>query len=137
MIRMAMIEPVVNMSEFKKDYQNGMSAHNLQAKYVLTPRQFRWLRNKIYINKRNPNRKRTGVNKRKPKQYGVNEPYISLQEGKWLVRKGRTYYGQYLTFEQAKYIKTRLIEENWDKNKLDKIRDEINIKPLRSYNYDK
>lgn len=133
---MAMIEPVVNMSEFKKDYQSGMSAHNLQDKYVLTPRQFRWLRDKIAIEKRNPSRKRTGF-KRKPKNYVVNEPYITLRDGRWLLRKGKIYFGQYLTFEQAKYIKSRLIEEDWDKSKLDKIRDEINIKPLRCYNYDK
>lgn len=133
---MAMIEPVVNMSEFKKDYQSGMSAHNLQAKYVLTPRQFRWLRDKIYINKRNPNRKRTGV-RRILNNYDFNEPYITVKDGKYIVRKGRIYYGQYLTLEQAKYIKTRLIEEDWDKSKLDKIREEIHIKPLRKYTYDK
>ena len=43
---------------------------------------------------------------------------------------------KYKTLEEAKYVKARLIEEDWDKKKLDSIRDEINIKPLRRYNYE-
>lgn len=131
---MAMIEPTINMKEFQKDWLNGESAYNLKKKYKLTSRQFRWLKDRLAV-RRNPKRKATGVKKRRFKEYDFNEPYITLRDGFYLIRKDRIYYGQYKTLEQAKYIKARLIEEDWDKDKLNTIRDELDIKPLRSYKY--
>lgn len=131
-IKLAMIEPTINMQEFKKDWLDGMSAYNLKEKYKLSSRQFRWLKDRIVARKK-PKRKATGIQKRKYLHYDFNEPYISMNRGYYLLRKDKIYYGRYRTLEQAKYVKKRLVEEKWNKDKLNEIRDEINIEPLRSY----
>jgi hypothetical protein len=133
---MAIIEPNINLTDFKKDFFNGMSAHNLQAKYILTPRQYRRLRDKVKKGNRNPQRKRTAIRTVRNNDE-FNEVYVTKKDGKYLLRKKRVYYGQYNSLEEARYIKQRMTELNWDRNQLDKVRDEINIKPLRSYKYDK
>ena len=132
---MAMIEPSINMNEFKQDWLNGMSAYNLKTKYKLSSRQFRWLKDNL-VPRKKPQRKATGIHKRKYVKYDFNEPYISMNQGYYMIRKDKIYYGRYKTLDEAKYVKARLIEEGWDKKKLDSIRDEINIKPLRRYNYE-
>jgi hypothetical protein len=129
------VKPKINMQEFLKDWREGMSAPNLQKKYIITPRQYRWLKDRIESRSK-PQRKATGT-RRIAKSYDFNEPYITLRDGKFLLRKGKVYFGQYNTFEEAKYVKERLKDNDWDKDKLDGIRSEINIAPLRSYNYDK
>ena len=132
---MAMVEPVINWENFLKDLNNGMSAYNLQHKYILTPRQYRSIMRNI-IRKDGYSMKKSRV---KPYQSRTrfNEPHITLKkDGKYMIRKKSTYYGQYSSLEIARKVKQKLIEANWDKRQLNKIRKEIGLKPLRSYNYE-
>lgn len=127
------VEPVINMEEFLKDVDDGMSAYNLQDKYILTPRQYRRIM-------RNVQRKDGfALKKSRVQPYThrskFNEPYITLKKDGWyIVRKDRIYYGQYSTLEMAKLIKKALMEVDWDKSKLNKIRAKFGLKPMR-YNY--
>ena len=122
------------MDDFTKDWLDGMSAYNLKEKYKLSSRQFRYLKARLGRRKK-ADRKATGIHKKKYKDYDFNEPYICLQNGFYIVRKNKIYFGQYRLLEQAKYVKQRLIEEEWNKSKLNQIREEIGVEPLRSYYY--
>lgn len=130
---MAMVEPTINWTNFLSDVDQGMSAYNLQAKYTLTPRQYRWIMRRI-IRKDGYSRKATGL-PRKKAQKNFNDTYISILKGRkgFIVRKNNVYYGNYETLEIARKVKRKLIEVNWDKSKLNKIRKELGLKPLRSY----
>ena len=132
---MAMVEPVINWDKFLADVNNGMSAYNLQHKYVLTPRQYRSIMRNI-IRKDGYSMKKSRVKPYKSRTR-FNEPHITLKkDGKYMIRKKSTYYGQYSSLEIARKVKQKLIEANWDKKQLNKIRKEIGLKPLRSYHYD-
>ena len=132
---MAMVEPVINWDKFLADVNNGMSAYNLQHKYVLTPRQYRSIMRNI-IRKDGYSMKKSRVKPYKSRTR-FNEPHITLKkDGKYMIRKKSTYYGQYSSLEIARKVKQKLIEANWDKRQLNKIRKEIGLKPLRSYNYE-
>ena len=132
-----MIEPTVDMKAFKKDWENGMSAYDLKEKYILTSRQFRWLKARLHPRKKPKRKAKADFRQRKINDWGIGETYVTFSErGHYIVRKGKTYYGQYRTLEQAKYVKERLIECNWEKKKLDEIREEIDLPPLRRYVYD-
>lgn len=125
-------EPTIDMEAFRKDWMNGMSAYNLQSKYVLTPRQYRRL---VRDKKREDGCELTKSRTHKYvcRSY-FNEPYISkTANGYYIVRKNETYYGQYKTLEIARKVKMKLIECNWDKEQLNKIRKELGLKPMRSY----
>lgn len=128
MIRM--IDAVVNMKEFTKDVEDGMSAFDLKKKYVLTPRQFRKLVENI--ERKKPIKRKKSKMKRTIRTY-FNEPYISIDAntGKYAIRKDKTYYGLYDSLDIAKEVKKKLIEENWDKSKLNDIRCELDLKPIR------
>lgn len=128
MIRM--IDAVVNMKEFTKDVEDGMSAFDLKKKYVLTPRQFRKLVENI--ERKKPIKRKKSKMKRTIRTY-FNEPYISIDAntGKYAIRKDKTYYGLYDSLDIAKEVKEKLIEENWDKSKLNDIRCELDLKPIR------
>lgn len=130
---MAMVEPTINWDNFLSDVDNGMSAYNLQAKYTLTPRQYRWIMRRV-IRKDGYSRKSSGV-QRKQAFKDFNDTYISIRKGKkgFIVKKGNVYYGNYETLELARKIKRKLIECNWDKSQLNTIRRELGVKPLRSY----
>ena len=125
-----MIDAVVNMKEFTKDVENGMSAFDLKKKYVLTPRQFRKLVENI--ERKKPIKRKKSKMKRTIRTY-FNEPYISIDAntGKYTIRKDKTYYGLYDSLDIAKEVKEKLIEENWDKSKLNDIRCELDLKPMK------
>lgn len=125
-----MIDAVVNMKEFTKDVENGMSAFDLKKKYVLTPRQFRKLVENI--ERKKPIKRKKSKMKRTIRTY-FNEPYISIDAntGKYAIRKDKTYYGLYDSLDIAKEVKEKLIEENWDKSKLNDIRCELDLKPMK------
>ena len=125
-----MIDAVVNMKEFTKDVENGMSAFDLKKKYVLTPRQFRKLVENI--ERKKPIKRKKSKMKRTIRTY-FNEPYISIDvnTGKYTIRKDKTYYGLYDSLDIAKQVKKKLIEENWDKSKLNDIRCELDLKPMK------
>lgn len=127
---MEMIDAVVNMKEFTKDVEDGMSAFDLKKKYVLTPRQFRKLVENI--ERKNPVKRKKSKMKRTIRTY-FNEPYISIDanSGKYAIRKDKTYYGMYDSLDIAKEVKEKLIEENWDKSKLNDIRCELDLKPMK------
>ena len=130
---MAMVEPTINWTNFLKDLDQGMSAYNLQAKYTLTPRQYRWIMRRI-IRKDGFSRKSTGL-PRKKAQKDFNDTYISILKGRkgFIVRKNNVYFGNYETLEIARKVKRKLIETNWDKSKLNNIRKELGLKPMRNY----
>lgn len=125
-----MIDAVVNMKEFTKDVEDGMSAFDLKKKYVLTPRQFRKLVENI--ERKKPIKRKKSKYKRTIRTY-FNEPYISIDanSGKYAIRKDKTYYGMYDSLDIAKEVKEKLIEENWDKSKLNDIRCELDLKPMK------
>ena len=125
-----MIDAVVNMKEFTKDVEDGMSAFDLKKKYVLTPRQFRKLVENI--ERKKPIKRKKSKMKRTIRTY-FNEPYISIDAntGKYAIRKNKTYYGLYDSLDIAKEVKEKLIEENWDKSKLNDIRCELDLKPMK------
>ena len=125
-----MIDAVVNMKEFTKDVEDGMSAFDLKKKYVLTPRQFRKLTENI--ERKKPIKRKKSKMKRTIRTY-FNEPYISIDvnTGKYAIRKDKTYYGLYDSLDIAKEVKEKLIEENWDKSKLNDIRCELDLKPMK------
>ena len=129
-----MVEPTINWTDFLKDLDQGMSAYNLQAKYTLTPRQYRWIMRRI-IRKDGYSKKATGL-PRKKAQKDFNDTYISILKGKkgFIIRKNNIYFGNYETLEIARKVKKKLIEANWDKSKLNNIRKELGLKPMRDYN---
>ena len=128
---MAMIEPVINWDNFLSDLDDGMSAYNLQAKYILTPRQYRWIMRRV-VRKDGYSRKASGIQKNRVFK-NFNDPYISVRSDnhKFLVRKNNVYYGEYETLKTAREIKRRLTEVNWDKSKLNEIRKSMGLKPMR------
>ena len=131
---MAMVEPTINWTNFLKDLDQGMSAYNLQAKYTLTPRQYRWIMRRI-IRKDGFSRKATGLQRKKIHR-DFHDTYISIRKDAkgFLIRKNNVYYGNYETLEIARKVKKKLIECNWDKSKLNDIRKELGLKPMRNYN---
>lgn len=131
---MAMIEPTINWENFLSDVDKGMSAYNLQHKYVLTPRQYRWIMRKV-IRKDGFSRKATGL-PRKNAHRDFHDTYISILKGRkgFIIRKNNMYYGNYETLEIARKVKRKLIEANWDKSKLNDIRKGLGLKPMRNYN---
>jgi len=131
---MMMVEPTINWTNFLKDLDQGMSAYNLQAKYTLTPRQYRYIMRRI-IRKDGFSRKATGL-PRKKAQKDFNDTYISILKGRkgFIVRKNNVYFGNYETLDLARKVKRKLIEANWDKSQLNNIRKELGLKPMRNYN---
>ena len=129
-----MVEPTINWTDFLKDLDQGMSAYNLQAKYTLTPRQYRWIMRRI-IRKDGFSRKATGLQRKKIHR-DFHDTYISIRKDAkgFLIRKNNVYYGNYETLEIARKVKKKLIECNWDKSKLNDIRKELGLKPMRNYN---
>lgn len=129
---MMMVEPTINWANFLKDLDQGMSAYNLQAKYTLTPRQYRWIMRRI-IRKDGFSRKATGLQRKKAHK-DFNDTYISILKGRkgFIIRKNNVYFGNYETLEIARKVKMKLIEANWDKSKLNDIRKELGLKPMRN-----
>lgn len=129
---MAMIEPVIDMEAFIKDLDDGMSAYNLQDKYILTPRQYRHImRNVERKGGFSMKRSRTQPYTERSKFF---EPYVTLKkDGHYIIRKDKTYYGQYPNLEVARQVKKALVDCKWDKGQLNKIRKSLGLKPLRGY----
>lgn len=127
-----MVEPTINWANFLKDLDQGMSAYNLQAKYTLTPRQYRWIMRRI-IRKDGYSKKATGLQRKKAHK-DFNDTYISILKGRkgFIIRKNNVYFGNYETLEIARKVKMKLIEANWDKSKLNDIRKELGLKPMRN-----
>lgn len=129
---MAMVEPTINWDNFLVDLNKGMSAYDLQHKYILTPRQYRSIMRSV-IRKDGYTKKKSRVKPYKPRT-PFNETYITLKkDGKYMIRKNKEYYGQYNTLDIAKEVKKELIACKWDKTQLNKIRIKLGLKPLRSY----
>ena len=130
-----MVEPTINWDDFLADLDDGMSAYNLQKKYVLTPRQYRWLMKRI-IRKDGYSKKASGM-RRTEVQKDFHDTYISILKNRkgFIIRKNNTYYGNYETLELARKVKKELIKCNWNKSELNKIRIKLGIKPLRGYKY--
>lgn len=131
---MMMVEPTINWTNFLKDLDQGMSAYNLQAKYTLTPRQYRWIMRRI-IRKDGYSKKATGLPRKKAHR-DFHDTYISILKGRkgFIIRKNNVYFGNYETLEIARKVKRKLIEANWDKSKLNDIRKELGLKPMGNYN---
>ena len=129
-----MVEPTINWTNFLADLNDGMSAYNLQTKYTLTPRQYRYIMRRI-IRKDGYSKKATGL-PRKKAQKDFNDTYISILKGRkgFIIRKNNVYFGNYETLETARKVKRKLIEANWDKNQLNNIRKELGLKPMRNHN---
>ena len=129
---MMMVEPTINWANFLKDLDQGMSAYNLQAKYTLTPRQYRWIMRRI-IRKDGYSKKATGLQRKKAHK-DFNDTYISILKGRkgFIIRKNNVYFGNYESLEIARKVKMKLIEANWDKSKLNDIRKELGLKPMRN-----
>ena len=129
-----MVEPTINWTNFLKDLDQGMSAYNLQAKYTLTPRQYRWIMRRI-IRKDGYSKKATGLPRKKAHR-DFHDTYISILKGRkgFIIRKNNVYFGNYETLEIARKVKRKLIEANWDKSKLNDIRKELGLKPMGNYN---
>ena len=127
-----MVEPTINWANFLKDLDQGMSAYNLQAKYTLTPRQYRWIMRRI-IREDGYSKKATGLPRKKAHK-DFNDTYISILKGRkgFIIRKNNVYFGNYETLEIARKVKMKLIEANWDKSKLNDIRKELGLKPMRN-----
>ena len=127
-----MVEPTINWTNFLADLNDGMSAYNLQAKYTLTPRQYRWIMRRI-TRKDGFSRKATGLPRKKAHK-DFNDTYISILKGRkgFIIRKNNVYFGNYETSEIARKVKRKLIEANWDKNQLNDIRKELGLKPMRN-----
>lgn len=127
-----MVEPTINWANFLKDLDQGMSAYNLQAKYTLTPRQYRWIMRRI-IRKDGYSKKATGLQRKKAHK-DFNDTYISILKGRkgFIIRKNNVYFGNYESLEIARKVKMKLIEANWDKSKLNDIRKELGLKPMRN-----
>ena len=130
---MMMVEPTINWNNFLADLNDGMSAYNLQTKYTLTPRQYRYIMRRI-IRKDGYSKKATGL-PRKKAQKDFNDTYISILKGRkgFIIRKNNVYFGNYETLKIARKVKRKLIEVRWDKSKLNEIRKELGLKPLRGY----
>ena len=129
---MSMIEPTINWDDFLKDLDNGMSAYDLQHKYILTPRQYRHIMRNI-VRKDGYSMKKGRVKPYRART-DFHEPHITYKkDGRFMVRKNKVYYGQYPTLDIAKQIKKGLVECNWDKEKLNDIRKELGLKPIRRY----
>ena len=128
-----MVEPTINWNNFLADLNDGMSAYNLQTKYTLTPRQYRYIMRRI-IRKDGYSKKATGL-PRKKAQKDFNDTYISILKGRkgFIIRKNNVYFGNYETLKIARKVKRKLIEVRWDKSKLNEIRKELGLKPLRGY----
>ena len=127
-----MVEPTINWDNFLADLNDGMSAYNLQAKYTLTPRQYRFIMRNI-VRKDGFSRKATGLERKKVHK-DFHDTYISILKGRkgFIIRKNNVYFGIYETLEIAREVKKELIKVNWDKNQLNKIRKQLNIKPMRN-----
>lgn len=127
-----MVEPTINWTDFLKDLDQGMSAYNLQEKYTLTPRQYRAIMRNV-IRKDGYSRKATGLPRKKAHK-DFNDTYISILKGRkgFIIRKNNVYFGIYETLEIARKVKMKLIEANWDKSKLNDIRKELGLKPMRN-----
>ena len=129
---MMMVEPTINWTNFLADLNDGMSAYNLQAKYTLTPRQYRFIMRNI-VRKDGFSRKATGLQRKKVHK-DFHDTYISISKGRkgFIIRKNNVYFGNYETLEIARKVKRKLIEANWDKSKLNDIRKELGLKPMRN-----
>ena len=127
-----MVEPTINWTNFLADLNDGMSAYNLQAKYVLTPRQYRAIMRNI-VRKDGYSKKATGLQRKKVHR-DFHDTYISILKGRkgFIIRKNNVYFGNYETLEIARKVKRKLIEANWDKSKLNDIRKELGLKPMRN-----
>ena len=127
-----MVEPTINWTNFLADLNDGMSAYNLQAKYTLTPRQYRFIMRNI-VRKDGFSRKATGLQRKKVHK-DFHDTYISISKGRkgFIIRKNNVYFGNYETLEIARKVKRKLIEANWDKSKLNDIRKELGLKPMRN-----
>ena len=127
-----MVEPRINWDNFLADLNDGMSAYNLQAKYTLTPRQYRAIMRNI-VRKDGFSRKATGLPRKKAHK-DFHDTYISILKGRkgFIIKKNNVYYGNYETLEIARKVKRKLIEANWDKSKLNDIRKELGLKPMRN-----
>lgn len=131
---MGIIEPTIDMESFLKDVKDGMSAYNLQDKYTLTPRQYRYIMRGV-TRQKGYSLKKTGV-RHGHYRSKFHEPFVTKRKtGKYLIRKGDTYYGQYDTLEIARQVKKGLVKCNWDKTQLNSIRKGLGLKPLRRYRY--
>ena len=127
-----MVEPTINWDNFLADLNDGMSAYNLQAKYTLTPRQYRFIMRNI-VRKDGFSRKANGLQRKKVHK-DFHDTYISILKGRkgFIIRKNNVYFGIYETLEIARKVKRKLIEANWDKSKLNDIRKELGLKPMRN-----
>ncbi len=125
-----MIDADVNMKEFKKDVENGMSALDLKEKYILTSRQYRKLTENI--KRKKPTQRKKSKMKRTVRTF-FEEPYVSIDAntGKYAIRKDNTYFGLYDSLDIAKEVKRELVKVNWDKSKLNDIREELDLEPIR------
>lgn len=87
------------------------------------------------IRKDGYSRKATGLQRKKIHR-DFHDTYISIRKDAkgFLIRKNNVYYGNYETLEIARKVKRKLIEANWDKSKLNDIRKELGLKPMRNYN---
>lgn len=114
--------------EFVEEYNKGqLNTNGIIEKLNITRGEYRKLRkhaieeNLLQL-KRKPNRKKKETYKTNPKHYGKQLvkgiPY-------WRVYKNTTYYCTVKKEKHAKEIVKRLEKCNWDKNQVNKIKQEV------------
>ena len=73
----------------------------------------------------------------------LDKRYCSYDKvwGRYRIRKkdnGKAVsYGTYATIEEAMMVRDKLVECDWDKKQLQKIKDELNIKSVRRLNLER
>ena len=101
--------------EFQKDLQNGMTIEKALTKHELTLKQV-W--RELHYRPRNPNR---------PVDTSTGYRYIDYHQGKFRVYYKNEYYGHYDDLETAVQIRDYLLENGWDKRRLQNIRRTLKI----------
>ena len=110
--------PPINLSNFLKDYYDGIPASQLKKKYKLTGRQYRRI-----CEDNNLSRSKDFLNENKHFTKPFVATYITkTQNGTWNVRKtlnGKARsYGTYILKPVAEYIVEELKKVEWDKKEL-------------------
>ena len=54
---------------------------------------------------------------------------ISINQGKYLVRKNDVYYGRYKTLKEAMRIRDYMEKHGWNKKELQNIQEKLGVKP--------
>ena len=65
-----------------------------------------------------------------------SELYITVIDGRYVLRKNNVYYGSYSSLGDAKRVRDYFILHRWDKRKIDEVCEKVGVKRLGSKVYD-